>query len=62
MHHQGHRVSIQVAHDGVRLQAHDSETPRPLRVNINGSTAALPVGTYREFPRSPNAQNDNIKP
>lgn len=52
MHYQGHHVDVRVDHDGVRLHAHDCETSHPLRVNVDGSSAALQPGTTRFFPAS----------
>ena len=62
VHYQGHHVSIQVGKGGVRIQAHDCDTPHPLRVNMCGSTAVLLPGTTRHFPGSPSKEGNFSKP
>ena len=50
IHYQGHHVDVNVQHDGVRVQAHDCETPRSLFLNVGGATLSLPPGEAATFP------------
>jgi beta-phosphoglucomutase family hydrolase len=51
VHYQGHHVSVRVAPDGVRAEAHECETPHVLQVTVDGSSVPIAPGDSHFFPR-----------
>ena len=50
VHYQGHHVTIHVNEGGVQFDAHDCETPHPLRVGTSGNATVLEPGASRHLP------------
>ena len=61
VHYQGHHVTIRVNGGGVQFDAHDCETPHPLRVGTIGTATVLQPGASLNLPSPPVTEAGNIE-